>query len=119
MMSMRSFAAELAEHAETNYSQPAQRALRLVIYLEYQPIIRQLDVARQACVRFDVSQLVTDVREVGPVGADARGGIDRFGHAEMRRVRAVAQRVEPQRAHALQERPRRIGNLAAIGEVRK
>ena len=52
-----------------------------------------------------VRKVVAHVREVGPPGTDAAAGRDRLLEREMRRVRAVAQRVEHEHVEAFEQRP--------------
>ena len=45
--------------------------------------------------------------------------LERFGHVEMRRMRAFAQRIEDDDANAFEQGPRRVGDAAAVGQVRE
>ena len=45
--------------------------------------------------------------------------VERLAHGEVRRVRLVAQRVDDQRVHAFDERPGRVVDAVAVGEVRE
>ena len=64
-----------------------------------------------------VSQVVRHVREVGAPRRDPRNRRQRLVHGEVRRVLLVAQRVDDQRVDAFDERPRLVGNGAAVGQV--
>ena len=64
-------------------------------------------------------QIVADVGEPRGAGPDPAGGLDRLGHGEVRGMRVIAQRVEHQHPDALEQRPRLVGNPAAVGQVRE
>ncbi len=49
----------------------------------------------------------------------ARRGVDGFGDGEMRRMRPIAQRADHEQVDALEQRPRGVGNAAAIGQIRE
>ena len=104
---------------ELDGSLSAQLVLQLVDDVQNQPIIRQLHTGGQAGAGGGVRQIVADVREVGALGAQPRHAVERFRHAEMRRVRPIAQRIEDQRPHPVEQRPRLVRNAAAIGQVRE
>ena len=90
---------------------------RAQLDLQHQPIISQLHTSRQLRAGLRVRQIVADVREVRALGAETRDDVERFADAEMRRVRTMAQRVEHDRAHAVEQRPRLVGNAVAVGQV--
>src|SRR5205085_1003217 len=87
------------------FSQRSSRSRRLVVDLQHEAIISQLNARRQLRIRLRVAEIVADVREVRPLGAQPLRDGDRLVDAEMRRVRAVAQRIEDHDADAVEERP--------------
>src|SRR5262249_36517961 len=111
MMSMRSLAAGVVVVRTIRFAVaggpegPHYIRMRLILYLEYQAILGQLDAPRQAGTSGRVPKFVADVREVGTLRTDARGGIHGFGHAEVSRVRPVAQRIQHQCPHSFEQRP--------------
>src|SRR5207244_13012725 len=108
---------ENAAPAANTLSPRSSRSRRLVVDLQHEAIISQLDTRRQVRVRLRVAEIVADVREVRALGAQALRHGDRFGDAEVRRVRPVAQRIEDHDAHAVEERPRFVVNSVAVGEL--
>src|SRR5580704_197409 len=81
------------------------------------PVVRKFDVFRQPRVGLFVFQRMRDVREVGPAGFDLFDHLERLTHAEMRRVRLVAERVDHQRVEAREEWPALLGDGAHVGAV--
>ena len=70
--------------------------------LQNEAIISQFHARRQQRTRLGVRQVVADVSEVRALAADARGDGHGLRDAEMRGVRAVAERVDNERPDALQ-----------------
>src|SRR5258708_7525524 len=62
---------------------------------------------------------MADVGKVGAIGAEPSNDVSRFADIEVRRVRTLTQRVDDHGAHAFDDRPRRVWNPIAIGEIRK
>ena len=77
---------------------PARSAgLVVTVDLQYEPIIGQLHAIGGAQVA--AWQLVADVRELRTFGPEPRDDIEGLGHAEVRRMGTIAQRVDDDDAH--------------------
>src|SRR5262245_3448331 len=59
------------------------------------------------------------MREVRALRLHTSDDLERLVHGEMRGMRPLAQRVDDEGAHAVDERPRLVGNPAAVGEIGK
>src|SRR5262245_35384975 len=90
-----------------------------LLNLEHEPIIGQLNTMRQTGARRPVRQVVADVRKVRALGSETIDDRERFADAEVRRMGPLPQRIENDGAHAVEERPRRVRNTVAIGQVRE
>ena len=64
-----------------------------------------------------MTQIVTNVREIRAVRSQTRRDLYRLREGEMGGVWLVAQRIEHEDAHALEECPRRVRNRAAVSEI--
>src|SRR5215475_13310223 len=82
-----------------------------------QTIIGQLHAAWQSRACLSVAEIVGDVSEVRALDAETRRDRDRFADAEVRRVGPLPERVEDDRGHAVEERPRRVRAAIAVREV--
>ena len=103
---------------------PSQNRLRVpassafpVGNLQNQPIIGHLNAFRQAGRGLLVRQIVADVGEIGAIRTDPGRRLQRLTHTEVGRMRPMPQGIDNQRPHARQERPARLRDGAAIGEV--
>src|SRR5215831_14586206 len=89
------------------------------LYVYDQTIIGQLHTVRQLRAGVGMAEIVGDVGEVRALDTEPRRDGHRFVDAEVRRVRTPAQRVEDDRRHAVEERPRGVRNAVAVGQVRE
>jgi hypothetical protein len=66
-----------------------------------------------------MSELMCDMGEIGVAGANAAGGLDGLLQAEVSGMRCAPQGIEHEHVKMLDERPGRIWNGAAVGEIGK
>ena len=74
--------------------------------VERQAVIGELDVGRKRAVGRRMRQIVADVRQIRLCRRQAFDDGQRFGHAEVRGVRPMSQRVEHQYIEPFEERER-------------
>src|SRR5687767_14125008 len=84
--------------------------------IECQSVVCELNVVGQRRVGFLVRKIVTDVRQQCPTRLEAVDDFKRLRHRVVRRVRAVAQRIQDKDVKIVEERKRFLGNSIAIGQ---
>src|SRR5207237_2486048 len=89
----------------------------LILEIQLQAIVRKLYVLRQRGVGFGMAQIVRNMGEKSALRTQSLHQFQRILHIGVRRMRAVAQRIEKKNVQVAEFGKRRLRDVAEIGEV--